>query len=387
MAKRKRHQRLPSGWGSIRYLGKGRRNPYAVHPPATEQDPETGRYIRPAALCYVDDWYVGFAVLNAYRAGTYRPGDELAFRDAMGEDISGSDKLVQRILADAGRKKAEKLPTFKEVYEQWWEWKCGPNAPKKLSESQKRKFDAAYKNLAPIHDREFAKLTVDSLQAVINSRVDDLGKSSLDIMKNLLNQVYGWAESRNMVVKNLAKHIVIPASAKEDEHGIPLSEDDIRLLWAHRDDPDCELALCLCYSGHRIGEYEEVEVDLVAGCFRGGLKTEAGKSREVPIHPAIKSLVEARIKKYGRLLKYTAHVHGNKLSKALSAIGIKTKHTAHDCRHTFSTLCERYGVPENDRKRMMGHSFGGDVTNAVYGHRSLDDLKKSIELIPALWCD
>ena len=387
MAKRKRHQRLPSGWGSIRYLGKGRRNPYAVHPPATEQDPETGQYIRPAALCYVDDWYVGFAVLNAYRAGTYHPGDELAFRDAMGEDIGGSDKLVQRILADAGKKKAEKLPTFAEVYEQWREWKCGPNAPKKLSESQRAKFVTAYKNLAPIHDREFAKLTIDSLQAVINSRVDDLGKSSLDIMKGLLNQIYNWAESRNMVEKNLARHVVIPASAKEDEHGIPLSEDDIRLLWAHHDDPDCELALCLCYSGHRIGEYEEVDVDLDGGCFRGGLKTEAGKNREVPIHPAIRKLVEARIARYGKLLAFESNYHGNRISKALLSIGIEPRHTAHDCRHTFSMLCERYGVPENDRKRLMGHAFG-DVTNAVYGHRSLDDLRKSIRLIPTLWeCD
>ena len=57
------------------------------------------------------------------------------------------------------------------------------------------------------------------------------------------------------------------------------------------------------------------------------------------------------------------------------------KHTPHDCRHTFSALCEKYSVRENDRKRMLGHSFGSDITNAVYGHRTLEELRSEIEKI------
>ena len=48
MPRRKKHSRLPNGYGSIRYLGKNRKNPYAVHPPANIDGD------RPAALCYVD---------------------------------------------------------------------------------------------------------------------------------------------------------------------------------------------------------------------------------------------------------------------------------------------------------------------------------------------
>ena len=44
-------------------------------------------------------------------------------------------------------------------------------------------------------------------------------------------------------------------------------------------------------------------------------------------------------------------------------------------------LCEKYQVNENDRKRLLGHSFGNDLTNAVYGHRSLEDLRTEIEKI------
>ncbi len=34
MAKRKKYPKSPNGYGQIRFLGKGRRNPYGVYPPA-----------------------------------------------------------------------------------------------------------------------------------------------------------------------------------------------------------------------------------------------------------------------------------------------------------------------------------------------------------------
>ena len=30
---------------------------------------------------------------------------------------------------------------------------------------------------------------------------------------------------------------------------------------------------------------------------------------------------------------------------------------------------------------MMGHSFGNDITNAKYGHRTIEDLREEIEKI------
>lgn len=48
---------------------------------------------------------------------------------------------------------------------------------------------------------------------------------------------------------------------------------------------------------------------------------------------------------------------------------------------SLKKFCELIHVNENDRKRMLGHSFGNDVTNRVYGHRDLKDLKMEIEKI------
>ena len=65
-------------------------------------------------------------------------------------------------------------------------------------------------------------------------------------------------------------------------------------------------------------------------------------------------------------------------------IGIDTDekyHTPHSCRHTFHRLMEKAGVSEADRKRLMGHSLKGDITNGTYGHRSVEELKEQIEKI------
>ena len=108
--KRKKYPKLPNSFGSIRYLGKNRRNCFAVHPPATLD--ATGKAIRPPAICYVDDWIKGFTVLTAYKAGTYQPGME---KDLPVSPTTDADVLVSRILADYGTIKGveDKHPEIK----------------------------------------------------------------------------------------------------------------------------------------------------------------------------------------------------------------------------------------------------------------------------------
>ena len=136
----------------------------------------------------------------------------------------------------------------------------------------------------------------------------------------------------------------------------------------------------MCYSGFRISAYLTLEINLQEQYFKGGIKTAAGKDRIVPIHSAILPLVRRRIKEYGKILPLTPGCFRNKMYDALDRLGME-RHTPHDCRHTFSRLCEKYKVNENDRKRMLGHSFGNDITNKIYGHRTIEDLREEIEKI------
>ena len=123
MAKRKKYPKLPNGWGSIRYLGAGRRNPYAVHPPTTEFT-ENGIPIRLPALCYVDSWEIGSAVLVAYHAGKYYPGMELEISP---KSAATENEILQRILADysAAKRTTVEVPkeTFSDIYRQFYAYK------------------------------------------------------------------------------------------------------------------------------------------------------------------------------------------------------------------------------------------------------------------------
>ena len=64
MRNRKKHMKLPNGFGSIKCLSGNRRKPYAVYPPVTEWTP-TGP-VTPPALAYTETWEEGYELLTAY---------------------------------------------------------------------------------------------------------------------------------------------------------------------------------------------------------------------------------------------------------------------------------------------------------------------------------
>ena len=189
--------------------------------------------------------------------------------------------------------------------------------------------------------------------------------------------MYKYALKYEIVEKDYSQFLYMPKE-EDDEPGVPFSDDELKILWTHSADPVIQMILIMCYSGFRIAAYTNIEVNLTDRYFKGGVKTKAGKNRIVPIHSAIYDFVTNRADK--NMLHCTASLFRNKMSAALDQFGIE-RHTPHDCRHTFSMLCERYGVNENDRKRMLGHSFGTDITNAKYGHRTLEELRNEIEKI------
>lgn len=378
MARRKKYQKLPNGYGSIRFLGSGRRNPYGVYPPVKEFD-DNGNAVSRKAICYVDSWLKGFAVLTAYHAGNYTPGME---RGLEGANTASVDGVLRAILSDynqmarADKMETQKGKTFEEVYKEFYSWKYEQNKSRKYSESSINSTKAAFRNCSALHDRIFSDLRHNDLQKVLDSC--RLKHSSLELIKTLLRQMYAYAEIQEIVDKDYSAHIRIN-KPDDDEHGIPFSDADLKKLWDDKEDPVAEMLLIMCYSGFRIGEYRNLAVDMKDWYFQGGSKTAAGKNRIVPIHTGIRNLVQRRIKRDGKLLSDTTNGFRRSMKSYLASHRIEM-HTPHDCRHTFSALCERYGVKDNDRKRMLGHALG-DVTNSVYGHRTVEDLRTEIEKI------
>ena len=380
MPKRKKYPRLPNSFGSIRFLGKGRSLPYAVHPPAKDRN-DKGMYIRPAAICYVPDWYTGFAVLSAYHAGTYTPGLELTIKQEVDQSDYDLDQFCRRVIRDNNMAVLSSGPTLAEVFEQFKTWKFGESASRQYSESAKMAYSSGFGWLKPLHGRPIEDITVEELQQCVNDCPKK--KATRENIVLTAKAIYKYAMPRHLCKDNPAQYIVVPGG-REDESGRPFTANEIKLLWDNRMDPTAEMLLIMCYSGFRLSAYANMVVNLEEGYFQGGVKTAAGKNRIVPIHPAILPLVENRLK-HGKLMDVPAHKFRDNVYALLDRLGISgtPKHTPHDCRHTFSMLCEKYGVREADRKRMLGHSFGADITNGIYGHRTIEELTAEICKIPS----
>lgn len=377
MPRRKKYPKLPNGFGSIKYLGSNRRNPFAVHPPTTEFRPN-GSPVTPKALDYVDDWYYGFSILMAYKAGTYIKG-EYPPKPATPVDDSNLNVLVEHILADYGKTTGEyprTAPTFKEVYEGFYKYKYEEDTSRTYSESTKASTRVAFQHCKAIHDVTFEDLRHDDLQGVVNSCQKK--HSTHEIIVSLFHQLYAYADMKEICKTDYSAHVKVMIE-EDDEGGIPFTNEELKILWANKNNKIVELILIMCYSGFRITAYRTLEVNLADRYFKGGIKTQNSKNRIVPIHSAILPLVKNRMRRDNVLLNVGPDVFRKSMYTALAAIGIE-KHTPHDCRHTFSKLCEDYEVRENDRKRLLGHAFT-DITNAKYGHRDLESLRKEIEKI------
>ena len=374
-----KQMRLPHGYGSIRYLGPGRRRPYAVCPPGASSG-------KGAALCYVPDWFIGFAVLTAWHAGVYYPGLEDEIYRSTRPEVTGNnpEELCKRIIKDYSRMNHRRHgSTVAEVYELFLDWKYGENAAKQLSSDSRAATEAAFELLRPYHSRLLDDVTIQEWQDRVNKIGKQYSRSTVRNVVGLIKNLYGYAVPRELCRKNFGRYVVMPKT-KPEVHYKPFTDEELNILWSKREDPVVKMILMMCYSGFRVSAYvqRDFEVNLEEGYFQGGIKTESGRDRVVPIHSAIRPLVESMMEG-----EKPVFFGGKSISQfrrdmknTLRELGLPER-TPHSCRHTFSRLCESYGVREADRKRMLGHSFGNDITNGVYGHRTLEELRTEIEKI------
>ena len=342
--------------------------------------------MRRKALCYVSDWFTGFAVLTSWHAGTYYPGleNDICRWKCPGSASHSPEELCERIIRDYERMNHQRTGcSVGEVYELFLDWKYGESAARQLSADSRAATESAFELLRAYHSRLMDDVTIREWQDRVNRLGKQYSRSTVRNVVGLIKNLYSYAVPRELCRKDYGRYVVMPKTRPE-EHYEPFTDEDLKVLWGKREDPVVKMILVMCYSGFRVSAYveEDFETNLEEGYFRGGIKTESGRNRTVPIHSAILPLVQSMMEE-GRMVYFA----GKSISQfrrdmkaALRCLGIKEK-SPHSCRHTFSRLCESYGVREADRKRMLGHSFGNDITNGVYGHRTLEELRTEIEKI------
>ena len=206
----------------------------------------------------------------------------------------------------------------------------------------------------------------------------------------MFNQLYKFAMKHEIVDKNYAAFIEIKKTGKVAPHKV-FTEDEIATLWKHSDRREVQIILILIYTGLRITELltmERQKVFIAERYMIGGIKTEAGRDRVIPINHKILPFViafyeeggEYLIKKQNKGKRQAYSYHGFRYSiwkPVLKEFGFK--HSIHDTRHTAISLMDAAGVNRTALKRIVGHK-NEDVTE-LYTHKNLQDLITEIDKI------
>ncbi len=369
--KPKRHRKLPNGRGTIKHLSGKRSKPWAAYPPVEEFALNGSPVLKPA-IGYFVTYDEAYQALMLY---TNAPNDikqsSVSFSDLCAAMLSGQSAVPPKY----------RNMTFAQIYELYFENKYN-NAKKKFSASSVHSTKAAFRNCAKLHNRKFLDLRKADLQEVVDEC--PLKHASLELIVSLFKGMYSYAIQNDITDKNYAQYVTINI-ADDDESGVPFSETALDILWKNKDTAGVGMILLMIYTGFRISAFRTIQYNEAEQYLQGGVKTASGKNRIVPLHPAICGFAKDFFEQY-RNKKFVADKYRLEFYDTLNALGIAvsdsgTKHTPHDCRHTFSWICDKYGVNDFSKHLLMGHSLGGDVEKSVYGHRTLDELRAEINKI------
>lgn len=366
----------PNGYGSVINLGKNRRRPWAARVTSglvydEKKDKLVQRY---KYIGYADTRREAHQMLAKYNAG-----------------LPIKDNLPRT-----------SLPTFSQIWEAYSAVKFDTNKNKPVGKDTIRNYTMAYNRFSELHDRKIANITAPELQVILD-KYKDKSLSTVGTMKTVLNQMYRYAK-KYYDVEDITKTLDIEYTEAQESLHKPFTQDEIDFLWKHSNDYRAQFVLMMIYTGVRPQEFVKIEtknVHLDEDYFIGGLKTSAGRDRIIPIHSKVKKFFELNYhpeKQYlimkSNFKKLTYRDRHDNFSYALFINTVWTPymaeigmdHLGHDPRHTFATLMDKAKVPDNIIKLIMGHEQTDkngkrDVTNAVYIHKTIEDLKEEIEKI------
>lgn len=268
--------------------------------------------------------------------------------------------------------------TLQQLFELWKEKKSD-----KLGQSNRQSLYSAFNHCKPLYKKPYRQIRAYQMQETI----DGCGKgySTQGAIKNLWGHLDHFALELDIISRcysELLTSAPIPPTSR-----VPFTVDEIHTLWDHQAEPWVDTILIFIYSGWRISELlalKPEDVDLESGTMKGGTKTKAGKNRIVPIHSKIKPMIESHLAEGGpRLISYEGHSISQSTYRAFWADVMKAlnmDHTPHECRHTFESLLDSAGGNRRCIDLIMGH-VSKDVGNRTYNHKTIDQLKETVELI------
>lgn len=265
--------------------------------------------------------------------------------------------------------------TFTELYEKW-----SKEHFEKISDSRIRGTKSAYSKCSLLYNMKFKDIKASHLEGVLNNC--DVGQATKQHIKSLFNQLYKYAMKNDIVRKDYSALINTVGKYEREKKIEIFTDKEIQTLWDNLNIENVDIILIGIYSGWRPGELAELQtnnINLGEGTMLGGIKTDNGIDRIVPIHDRILPLIKSRMKLSGTLLfglNYEQYRYSYK--KVMKALGMS--HKPHETRHTFISKAKESSLDEYCLKLIVGHAIS-DLTERVYTHRQVEQLKDEINKI------
>lgn len=285
---------------------------------------------------------------------------------------------------------SSKIKSFSDLYEAWFDYYFRESK----SASWVRSIENAYRYCSPIYNMSVRDIYSGHIKDLISDayRMDGEIKKMASLcvketIKSMCNMMFDYALERNIVVRNPSREFNITEIIREIESKKKIkrvfNKSDILTLWENvNSSAYVDMVLFGIYTGFRPVEICKITVDNVyldEKIIVGGMKTEYGTNRRVPINPEIFDLVKKKRDDalangsrylFFKLDSYTEHTYNsyrhrfNSIMSDLEFDGF----SPHCTRHTFATMAEDSGMKPRALKLIMGHSQRMDITNNVYIH-------------------
>lgn len=260
--------------------------------------------------------------------------------------------------------KQEKKLTMQEIYDAWL-----PTHESRVSKSTSGCYRAAWKYFKPIHHLPFTDIDLDDLQECVDEC--GKGKRTKENMKSLAGLLMKYAIPRHQTDLNYAEYIHTGNDAKGTHPAF--SRDQIKMIDEQIGiTPHAEDVYVLIYTGFRPAELLALtKEDYKDGILYGGIKTDAGRDRAVPVSPKIMDIILDRLNGQSDYLfpkddgtqMSTNYFRDNYFYPVLAAAGIQplpapdhpAYYVPYSCRHTFANLLKNAPGSDKDKAGLIGH--------------------------------
>lgn len=371
-----RRRRLPNGFGQITEIkGQHLRNPFRVMVCVGKSDEgkPLSRLLRPTA--YFPTYNDAYTALLEYHRNPYD----------LDKDICVS-----------------------ELYEKWFEdyKKDGTCSASAITQTK-----SAWAYASPIYNMKVRDVRSRHLKGCIETGerpfcggVRKIGPGLQARLKTVFNMMFDYAVEYELTDTNYARRFHLSKEVSKNigtvkKSHIAFSEEEMSALWKNVDALEyVDAVLIQCYSGWRPQELCLLRIENInweEKIFLGGMKTDAGEERIVPIHSKIEPLVRRRYDEaVGLKSQFLFNWHKNgqppsplnyarysrEYRNIIGTLGLNENHRPHDPRVQFVTMAKKSSVDEYALKRMIGHAIQ-DLTEKIYTKRDAEWLQDEIEKI------